>query len=149
VLGEAQLSLGRARRHQPYARVEYATRPEYERQGAPGTPGFFRYEHGAHEVGATRWLINTVGYGFTASALPVSVRPFMELQHSLVRGARGGVDPRALYGDRSFWSVTAGARIYFGGGAMRMGSYGALDPMTAAMRPGAQHAHDEHGGSRE
>ena len=29
------------------------------------------------------------------------------------------------------------ARIFLAGGAMRMGSYGALDPMSAAMRPGA------------
>lgn len=144
-LGETQLSLGRGWRHQPYARVELATRPEYERQGAPGTAGFFRYAHGAHETGATRWVVTTLGYGYETSALPVSVRPFVELQHNAVRAARGGIDPRALYGDRSFWTVSAGARLYFGGGAMRMGSYGALDPMTAAMRPSpSQAAHDHH-----
>lgn len=144
VLGETQLSLGRGWKHQPYLRTEYATRPEYERQGAPGTPEFFRYEHGAHEIGATRWLINTVGYGYETSSLPLSVRPFVELQHNVVRAERGGIDPRTLYGERSFWSVSAGARIYFGGGAMRMGNYGALDPMAAAMRPGAKAAHGAH-----
>lgn len=147
VLGETQLSLGRGWKHQPYLRAEYATRPEYERQGAPGTPEFFRYEHGAHEIGATRWLITTMGYGYETSGLPVSARPFVELQHNAVREERGGIDPRTLYGARSFWSVSAGARLYFGGGPMRMGNYGALDPMTAAMRPmargasAAQHAH--------
>ena len=139
VLGETRLETGRGWKHQPYLRVEYATRPEYERQGEPGTPEFFRYEHGAHEIGATRWLINTLGYGYETSSLPVSVRPFVELQHNLVRAERGDIDPRAMYGSRSFWSISAGARLFFGGGAMRMGNYGALDPMTAAMRPGANH----------
>ncbi|MGH7504712.1 MAG: hypothetical protein ACRELX_03640, partial [Longimicrobiales bacterium] len=44
VLGEARLVRGA---HRPYARLEYATRPEYERRGAPGTDGFFRYDHDA------------------------------------------------------------------------------------------------------
>lgn len=144
VLGETQLAFGRGWKHQPYLRTEYATRPEYERQGAPGTPEFFRYEHGAHEIGATRWLINTIGYGYETSSLPVSVRPFVELQHNVVRHDRGDVDPRAMYGGRSFWSVSAGARLFFGGSAMRMGNYGALDPMTAAMRPDARHASADH-----
>ena len=65
------------------------------------------------------------------------MRPYVELQRNTVRAARGGVDPHALYGSREFWSVSAGARIFLGGGPMRMGSYGALDPMTAAMRPRA------------
>jgi hypothetical protein len=142
VLGETRLETGRGWKHQPYLRTELATRPEYERDGAPGTPEFFRYAHGAHEIGATRWLINTIGYGYESAGLPVSVRPFVELQHNVVRHDRGDVDPRAMYGSRSFWSVSAGARLFFGGGAMRMGNYGALDPMTAAMRPGAgHHAH--------
>ena len=148
VLGEALVGLGASRRHQPYARVEYATRPEYERNGAPGTPEFYRYDHDSHEIGATRWLIGTLGYGYSASALPTSVRPFVELQRNSVRSARGAVDPRTLYGSREFWSLSAGARIFLGGGAMRMGSYGALDPMTAPMRPragGAPADHDAHG----
>jgi hypothetical protein len=74
VLGEALVGIGASRRHQPYARVEYATRPEYERHGAPGTPEFYRYDHDSHEIGATRWLIGTLGYGYSSSALPTSVR---------------------------------------------------------------------------
>ena len=31
--------------------------------------------------------------------------------------------------------LAVGARLFFGGGPMRMGGYGALDPMTASMRP--------------
>jgi hypothetical protein len=138
VLGEASLSTGRESRHQPYLRVEYATRPEFERLGPPGTPDFFRYDHDAHhEIGATRWLITTIGYGYASSGLPVSVRPYVELQQNRLRAERGGIDPRDLFGSRNFWGLSAGARIFLGGGPMRMGSYGALDPMTAGMRPRA------------
>jgi len=146
VLGEAQLSTGAKQRQQLYVRSELSTRPEYERDGAPGTPGFFRYKHGAHEIGASRWFINTLGYGIETRALPVSVRPFVEVQHNRTSAARGSVTPSAMYGATQFWSITAGARLFFGGGAMRMGSYGMLDPMTHAMRPsarttGGQHVH--------
>lgn len=153
VLGEIQAGLGASRRHQPYARVEYASRPEYARAGAPGTPGFFRYDHGAHAIGATRWLIATVGYGVALDRGPLSVRPYVELQQHEVRGLRGGVTPESLFGGRGFWSLSTGARIFFGGGPMRMGSYGVLDPMVAAMRPrtpagpsAPAAAHDGHAG---
>jgi hypothetical protein len=135
LLAETQLGVGRGSRHQPYYRVELATRPEYERHGAPGTDGFFRYDHDAHPVGATRWLVQTVGYGLSATGYPASLRPFVELQHNRVWNERGGVDPGALFGRESFWSASAGVRVLIGGGPMRMGSYGVLDPMAAAMRP--------------
>ena len=32
------------------------------------------------EIGATRWFIATAGYNHVLTALPVSVRPFVELQ---------------------------------------------------------------------
>jgi hypothetical protein len=135
VLAEARLGLGgERRRHQPYFRMELATRPEYRRDGAPGTPGFFRYDHDHAEViGATRWLISSVGYAVELGEYPVSVMPFIEIQHNRVWGARGGVSPGALFGRDGFWSATAGFRLYFGGGGMRMGSYGVLDPMAAGM----------------
>jgi hypothetical protein len=137
VLAEAQLAVGGTRRHLPYVRAEYATRPEHQRLGGPGTPDFFRYDHDAHAIGSTRWNIHTLGYGYTLRDLPVSVRPYVEAQHHAVRGVGGPIDVRALYGTPSFWSVSAGARLFFGGGPMRMGSYGARDPMTVAMRPRA------------
>jgi hypothetical protein len=148
ILGEASLSAGRESRHQPYLRVEYATRPEFARLGPPGTPEFFRYDHDAHhEIGATRWLITTIGYGYESSGLPVSVRPYVELQQqNRVRAERGDIDPRDLFGSRDFWGLSAGARIYLGGGPMRMGSYGALDPMTTAMRPRASEPTSSHHG---
>jgi len=136
VLGETQLDFGR---HSPYYRVEYATRPEYVREGPPGTDGFFRYDHDSHPIGATRWLINTVGYGYTLTRLPVSARPFVEASHNRVRGERGRIDPDELFGTDSFWSISAGFRIFLGGGPMRMGSYGILDAMTVMHRaPGAE-----------
>lgn len=137
VLGESQLTLGAAKQHQPYLRVEYATRPEYDRLGEPGTPAFFRYAHGAHERGATRWLITTIGYGYESRQLPTSVRPFVEVQHHAVRSDRSAIDPHLLYGNSRVWSITTGVRVFLGGGAMRMGSYGQLDPMTAANHKGA------------
>lgn len=146
LLAETLVGLGEGSRHQPYVRVEYATRPEFEREGAPGTPEFFRYDHDGHEIGATRWLIATAGYGYETSAYPVSVRPFVEVQRNRVGAERGGIDPRDLFGGRDFWSVSAGARLYFGGGPMRMGGYGALDPMTASMRPSAEVTPSGHGG---
>ncbi|MBR9989277.1 MAG: hypothetical protein KFH98_05935 [Gemmatimonadetes bacterium] len=139
VLGEVQLTRGR---HQPYARVEVATRPEYERDGAPGTDGFFRYDHDAHAHAATRWVITSAGYGYEATRLPYSARPFIELQHNNAANARGDVSATELFGTTSFFSVTAGLRLFIGGGPMRMGSYGVLDAMTthgAMMHDGMSH----------
>jgi hypothetical protein len=51
-----------------------------------------------------------------------------------------------LFGTTRFFSLTAGARLYFGGGPMRMGSYGVLDAMSEmaspASSPGDVHRHD-------
>lgn len=132
VLGEAQLHRGG---HRPYARVELATRPEYHREGARGTDGFFRYDHDAHADGATRWLISTLGYGFHPAGAGISSRPFIELQHHRVSAERGDIHARALFGRRSFWSISGGFRLFLGGGPMRMGTYGVLDPMAAPPLP--------------
>ncbi len=126
ILGETLLERGS---HQPYYRVEYATRPEFHREGAAGTDEFFRYDHDAHADGATRWLINTLGYGYELSGYPFSARPFLELQHFAVQEGRGGVDPEVLFGSNSFWGLSAGFRIFVGGDPMRMGNYGIFDPM--------------------
>ncbi|MGH7445185.1 MAG: hypothetical protein ACREKM_09925, partial [Longimicrobiales bacterium] len=63
-----------------------------------------------------------------------SARPFVEIQHSRVSAERGAVDPEALFGARTFWRLSAGFRLFLGGGPMRMGSYGVLDPMTSMHR---------------
>lgn len=142
-LGETRLAFGR---HQPYLRVEYATRPEYEREGAAGTDDFFRYHHDDAAIGATRWLIGTVAWAYELTGYPVSVRPFAETQYHRVREERGGIDPDVLFGTDSFWSLTLGARVFLGGDPMRMDAYGVLDPMTSMHRmmgPGAEmNGHD-------
>ena len=126
-----------ANRHQPYLRLEYATRPEYARMGPAGSDDFFRYDHDGHATGATRWLIATAAYARQLSADPVSLRPFLEVQYHRVRAERGNVPRDGFPGrESSFWVLSLGARLFLGGGPMRMGSYGVLDPMTAMGRMG-------------
>jgi hypothetical protein len=128
--------------HQPYVRVEYATRPEYERTAGPGEEGFFRYGGDHPEpIGATRWLITTFAYAREVSGYPWSARPFVELQHHRVRSERGGFTARQIFGVDSFWAVSLGVRLYIGGGPMRMGRYGVLDAMSTMRRtmPGMMH----------
>ncbi|HET7274728.1 MAG TPA: hypothetical protein VFI91_06085 [Longimicrobiaceae bacterium] len=127
ILGETRLERGS---HQPYIRLEYATRPEYDRLGVAGTDDFFRYDHDSHAHGATRWLISTVGYGYELTGFPVSARPFVEAQHFRVSEERGGIDPQQLYGSDSFWGLSAGFRVFIGGDPMRMGNYGIFDAMV-------------------
>ncbi len=116
-------------RHSPYARLEFATRPEYTRQGGIGED-FFRYDHDADPIGATRWTLATLGYGWTARAGGISVRPFVELQWAAVEPFRGGIEPAGLFSDDRLTALSIGTRIYLGGDPMRMGNYGVLDPMT-------------------
>jgi len=124
-----------ANRNQPYLRLEYATRPEYARTGPAGSDDFFRYDHGAHATGATRWLIATAAYARQLSPDPVSLRPFLEVQYHRVRAERGDLPHGGFPGkDSSFWVLSLGARLFLGGGPMRMGSYGVLDPMTMMGR---------------
>ncbi|TVR66343.1 MAG: hypothetical protein EA422_02330 [Gemmatimonadales bacterium] len=147
-LAEVQLTRGG---HQPFVRIESATRPEYDRRAGDGS-GFFRYEHGEGARAASRWFITSVGYGHLLTDLPLSLRPFVEAQHHRVAHERGPAEftPDVLFGTRSFFSLSAGVRIYLGGGPMRMGRYGVLDPMTAAMRGGGHDhsitddGHDDH-----
>lgn len=140
-LGEACY---RAGSHQPYARVEYARRPEYDRLGRDGAD-FFRYEHDEDPIGTTRWLIVTAAYAYQLTGSPWGLRPFLEAQHHQVTGDRGMVSAGEPFGGNSFWAISVGARVYLGGGPMRMGSYGVLDAMTDMTRAraagGTEHAH--------
>lgn len=136
-LAEARLGFGR---HRPYYRFEYATRPEYEREGLAGTTGFYRYDHDAHPVGASRWQIHTLGYEVDTGSPRFAARPFVEVQYNQVTHENGEFNPVVAFGDDRFWSVSTGFKIFLGGDAMRMGTYGVLDPMANAMRP-AQHQH--------
>lgn len=143
LLGETLVQRGR---HQPYYRIEYASRPEYTREGASGTPEFFYYEHDDHPIGSTRWLINSVGYAYTLGRFPAVFRPFVEVQHHAVMEGRGGIEPETLFGTGTFWSLSAGFRLFFGGDQMRMGTYGILDPMTLSHRDHvpADDRHEDH-----
>src|SRR5690606_32793376 len=116
--------------HRPYYRFEYATRPEYERQGPPGTDGFYRYDHDSHAIGASRWQIHSIGYEIEAGTAGLLARPFAEIQYNRVGSERGNFSPAAAFGDDRFWSATAGFKLFLGGDAMRMDTYGVLDPMT-------------------
>ncbi len=132
VLAEGSMEAGR---HKPYARVEYARRPEFERLGPIGTKEYFRYDHEEEPIGATRWLIITGGYGFTLVGKATSLRPYVEAQYQHVRADRGGIEPQQLFGRNSFFGLSIGTRVFLGGEAMRMGAYGVLDPMTRMHRP--------------
>ena len=124
-----------ANRHQPYLRLEYATRPEYARMGPARSDDFFRYDHDGRATGATRWLIATAAYARQMSSHPVSLRPFLEVQYHRVRAERGDVPQGGFPGaDSSFWVLSLGARLFLGGGPMRKGSYGVLNPMTVMGR---------------
>ena len=131
VLAEGAVTRGM---HMPYARIEYATRPEYPREGEPGTDEFFRYDHDAEPIGSTRWLIAVAGYGLEATSLPFSARPFVEVQWNQVAADEGGIDPDDLFGRSSFFGLTAGFRLFLGGEPMRMGAYGVLDAATFMHR---------------
>lgn len=151
VLAEAQVGIGI---HQPYVRIEYATRPEYPRDGVPGSDRFFRYDHHAEAADATRWTIVNLGYNLVAIRGAVSLRPFVNAQYHAVDPERGlaAMAPGALFGADRFLSVSLGARLFFGGDPMRMGSYGVLDAMTAMNRmmhpgrpmPGTEPRHRGH-----
>jgi hypothetical protein len=118
------------KRHKPYGRLELSSRPEWERAGPRDTDEFFRYDHDAHPIGSTKWLIATAGYGMSATTLPFGIRPYVEAQYHHVQADEGNIDPVSLFGRRNFWTLSAGMRLFLGGDPMRMGSYGILDPMT-------------------
>ena len=122
--------------HQPYARVEYSSRPEYAREREDRSLGFFRYDDASDPVGSTRWLTSTVAYAYEMTGYPLSLRPFLEFQHFKVWEHEGQANPVTLFGSDSFWAITLGARIFLGGSPMRMGAYGVLGAMTGMSRMG-------------
>ena len=139
VLAEGRWSVGR---HEPYVRLERATRPEYPREATTGD-GFFRYDHDADAIGATAWSIASIGYGFVLTDGSLSIRPFVEAQAFGMARERGAASADALYGATRAYGLTFGARIFLGGPPMRMGAYGVLDPMTRMARtPAMAGMHD-------
>jgi len=136
VLGELRLDTGS---RLPYLRVEYASRPEFARFGAPGTEEFYRYGLDDEAIGGNRWLIGTVGYGHRVRSGQLQLRPFVELQGVHIGEGWGGFPPEEVYGAAGGWVFTTGFRIYLGGDPMPMGSYGVLDPMAHRSGTGTDH----------
>jgi hypothetical protein len=76
------------------------------------------------------------GYSLLVTRGMLSLRPFIDAQFHHVALERGPatVSPNAVFRADAFWSFSLGARLFLGGGAMRMGAYGVLDPMTTMNR---------------
>jgi hypothetical protein len=109
-----------------YYRVERTSRPE-----GPRTSDLFHQATdtlGAAAVGATRWLVQTAGYGLTLRSSRVTVEPILELALGRVTDVgTPAVDLAALYGRQTLWSGVVAVRLSLGGGHT-MGPYGALAP---------------------
>ena len=89
----------------------------------------------AHSHGASQHTGGESSHSRQSSAYPASLHPFLEVQYHRVRAERGDVPPDGFPGKgSSFWVLSLGARPFLGGGPMRMGSYGVLDPMTMMGR---------------
>ncbi|MDQ2673817.1 MAG: hypothetical protein M3Y40_04105, partial [Chloroflexota bacterium] len=90
----------------------------------------FRTRRPHHEnaiLGTTRWTIHTAGWSSPLlQAGGAAVAPLIEVSYGSMAEIGGGLfDVRQAYGGDDFWSVTVGARLTYGGGAHRMGRYGA------------------------
>jgi hypothetical protein len=131
LLAEGAWSAGRHRLHY---RLERTERPEEQRISA------FRSLRPHLEnsiLGITRWTIHTAGY--SAPSLQrhhVFIQPLVEISLGGITRVGGGLfEVRPLYGKETFWSLTLGVRVGFGGGIHRMGRYG------AATGGGRSHRH--------
>jgi hypothetical protein len=128
LLAEGQWSTG-DHRHRFYYRFERTDRPEGPRsadlfRSAPDTVG--------EPIGATRWLVQTAGYGFAIPARAILLEPVLEL--SLGRVASVGTPPinlDQLYGRRTLWSLVLAMRVLLGE-PHSMGRYGAVGEELAA-----------------
>jgi hypothetical protein len=112
--------------HRVYYRTERTDRPE-----GPRAPDLFHPATdtlGTAAVGATRWFVQTAGYGLTLRAGVLTVEPILELGLGrVVNVGTPPVDLAALYGRRTLWSGLLAVRLSLGGGHT-MGPYGALSP---------------------
>jgi len=125
-----------AGRHRLHYRFERTSRPEEQRISRFRT---LRPHLENSIFGTTRWTIHTIGY--SAPALergPIGLRPLLEISYGRIGKVGGGFfDVEQVYGGNDFWSGTVGLRLALGGGAHRMGRYG------AAMSDDAAHHHRE------
>ncbi|HET8649901.1 MAG TPA: hypothetical protein VFL95_07665, partial [Gemmatimonadales bacterium] len=124
LLGEAAWRTGR---HRIGYRFERTERPEEER-----TLSRWRSPRPLLDnslLGITRWTIHTAGYSvdLASGESLAELQPFVEVSYGKVRELRrGGFDPLDFYGQNSFWSVSLGMRLGWGGMFHRMGRYGVV-----------------------
>lgn len=120
--------------HRLYYRLERTERAEEERVSRFRT---LRPQREDSNLGVTRWTINTAGW--SAAVLErsgLAVEPVVELSYGRMAEVGAGLfDVDQTYGQDSFWSWTLGIRLTYGGGAHRMGRYG------AALEGGMPHQH--------
>lgn len=120
-LGEAAWLRGP---HRTYYRFEQTERPEEERTLDPFRSLRPHLENSI--LGTTRWSVHTVGYGvrLDVPTAKLTVEPLIEAAYARVADRAGGIFQTAsLYGRRTFWSLTVGARLATGV-MHRMGRYG-------------------------
>jgi len=131
LLAEGAWDAGRHRLHYRFERTE---RPEEQRISSFRS---LRPHLDNSILGITRWTIHTAGYSSPRLRWgQLSGQPLLELSYGRVAKVGGGLfDIRQLFGREDFWSATVGVRLGFGGGAHRMGRYG------AALSDGHSHRH--------
>lgn len=131
-LAEGQLEL--RQQHRFYYRVERTDRPE-----APRTADLFHTAIdtlGVTPIAASRWFVQTAGYGYRLQSRWIAIEPIMEvaLAHVSSLGSPP-VNLDALYVKRTLWSGVLALRVTLGRSHM-MGQYGA---MAADGSDGAHH----------
>ena len=77
-------------------------------------------------LGITRWTIHTAGYGAHPGSPGSELRPLVEISYGrIAKVAAGSSTWSSSTASNSFWTVSLGVRLGFGGGIHRMGRYGA------------------------
>jgi hypothetical protein len=123
-------------RHRLLYRLERTERPEEQRVSRFRT---LRPHHENSVLGITRWTVHTAGYSLSLPARGgLTLAPLLEVSVGRVAEVGGGLfDVEQVYGRATFWTWTLGVRLTLGGGAHRMGRYG------AAMAPDGPHRHPD------
>lgn len=118
-------------------RFERTDRPEEERRF--GRPFRSARPHLDDAIlGVTRWTTHSVGLQRRFGGQG-GIAPFVEVTMGRMRATGPALfQPDEFYGRSRFWSVTAGARLDWGGPMRRMGRYGVLaEPPRASHHTGA------------
>jgi hypothetical protein len=125
--GLAEVQWSRAA-HRAYVRLERTDRPEEER--VFGNPFRSIRPHLENSnIGITRWLVVTSGYGHALAPehLPVRVEVIAEAAYARVHGLTGLFDPASFYRRNALWMLSAALRVAAGSPMHRMGRYGVAE----------------------